>query len=207
MRARVTAAFGRKRLYHPIAHLVIPSLICLAAIAAALLTLDSVDGLEWLVVPATYVFANASEWRIHRDLLHKRSRWFPLLYERHTLMHHRVFLERDMEITSVDEFGLVLIPPEAELLVVFATLPPALLIAATGAHDAARLFFATAVGFAVSYEWLHLAFHLPAKGPLGGVIATLRKHHAAHHDPAHMNANYNVTVPLWDWVRGTTLRR
>ena len=207
MRMRVSAAFGRLRFYHPVAHLLVPTLIGLAAMGAALVTLDSVDGWEWAVPPAMYVFSNAAEWRIHRDLLHRRSRWIPWLYDRHTLMHHRVFPERDMEILGVHEFGLVLLPPEATILLVFVTLPPALLIAWAGAHDAARLFFATAVAYVLSYEWLHLAFHLPTQGPFGGVIARLRRHHATHHDPAHMNRNYNVTVPLWDAVRGTTLRR
>jgi sterol desaturase/sphingolipid hydroxylase (fatty acid hydroxylase superfamily) len=206
MRTKVAAAFGRLRFYHPVAHLAVPSLIGLAAMIAALATLDSVDGWEWAVPPAMYVFSNAAEWRIHRDLLHKRNAWIPWLYERHTLMHHRVFPERDMEIKGVHEFGLVLLPPEATVLLVFVTLPPAVLIALAGAPDAARLFFATAVFYVLSYEWLHLAFHLPTRGPLGGVIATLRRHHAKHHDPAHMSVNYNVTVPLWDVVRGTLHR-
>jgi sterol desaturase/sphingolipid hydroxylase (fatty acid hydroxylase superfamily) len=35
-------------------------------------------------------------------------------------------------------------------------------------------------------------------------VRILRRHHAIHHDPRLMQRyNFNVTVPLWDWVRGT----
>lgn len=203
LRDKVSAAFGRLRFYHPLAHLLVPSAFGLGLIAWALAGLSSVSASELLVIPCTYVFANAFEWRVHRDLLHKRSRLIPLLYERHTLMHHRVFLEHDMEIRGLRELGLVLIPPEAEVGVVLAALGPAAVAYAIGGEDAGRLCLATAIAYALSYEWLHLLFHLPATGPLGAVIARLRRHHARHHDPAHMAENLNVTVPLWDLVRGT----
>jgi sterol desaturase/sphingolipid hydroxylase (fatty acid hydroxylase superfamily) len=58
----------------------------------------------------------------------------------------------------------------------------------------------------LSYEWLHLAYHLPPDGRIGRLraVAVLRRHHATHHATHLMNRwNFNVTVPLWDWVRGT----
>ena len=67
---------------------------------------------------------------------------------------------------------------------------------------------ATAIGYAVSYEWLHLSYHLPHDHPVGRsrLIRALRRHHAIHHDPRLMQRwNLNVTVPLWDVVMGTTV--
>ena len=35
----------------------------------------------------------------------------------------------------------------------------------------------------------------------------LRRHHALHHDPKLMQKwNFNVSLPLWDLVRGTIAR-
>lgn len=206
LRTKVAAAVGRLRFYHPIAHLLVPSALGAGLVAWALAGLQQVTALELTVIPATYVFANAFEWWVHRNFLHRPSKLVPFLYERHALMHHRVFLEDDMEITSLNEMGLVLIPPEAEVGVVLAALGPAAVAYAIGGPDVARLCLATAIGYALSYEWLHLLFHLPARGPLGDVVARLRRHHARHHHPAHMTHNLNVTVPLWDYVRGTVRR-
>jgi sterol desaturase/sphingolipid hydroxylase (fatty acid hydroxylase superfamily) len=65
------------------------------------------------------------------------------------------------------------------------------------------------MGYSVSYEWLHLSYHLPRESGIGrrGVIQRLRRHHAIHHDPRLMQRwNFNVTIPFWDWVRGTIVR-
>ena len=63
--------------------------------------------------------------------------------------------------------------------------------------------------YVVSYEWMHLAWHLPEDTFIGslGLVRGLRQHHAVHHDPRLMQKwNFNVTVPLWDLVRRTRFR-
>jgi len=58
----------------------------------------------------------------------------------------------------------------------------------------------------VSYEWLHLSYHLPHDHLVGRsrIIRALRRHHTIHHDPRLMQRwNLNVTVPLWDVVMRT----
>lgn len=195
--------------YRPWLHLLGPSSVALALALYAFATLEDVQGLEWLVIPATYLLANAAEWRIHRDLLHRRSRLFPWLYERHTLMHHHVFVQWDLSVRSRAEWGLVLIPPMAVVLLCVATLPLGAAIAALGAPDAARLFLITSVAYVISYEWLHLSYHLPEDSRVGSsrLVRWLRRHHAIHHHPSHMGTtNFNVTVPLWDTLRRTTRR-
>jgi sterol desaturase/sphingolipid hydroxylase (fatty acid hydroxylase superfamily) len=203
LRARELAALPRW--YQPWAHLLGPTAFGVAGMAWALATLGPV-GVELLVIPAAWVLANAAEWRIHRDLLHKRHPLIPWLYDRHTLMHHRVYVEDDMAIRSSREFGLVLIPPVAEvLLVVAASLPP-LALMALGYPDAGRLWLLTNVGYVLSYEWLHLLWHVPPHTWLGSrpVVRRLARLHASHHHPKRMmRANFNVTLPMWDAVRGT----
>jgi len=61
----------------------------------------------------------------------------------------------------------------------------------------------------LSYEWLHLSYHLPPESRVGRLrpIRALCRHHALHHDPRLMQRwNFNVTVPFWDWVMRTTYK-
>ena len=72
----------------------------------------------------------------------------------------------------------------------------------------ACLYVATAIGYAVSYEWLHFSYHLPHDHPVARnpIILRMARHHAIHHDPRIMQRyNMNVTVPLMDHVMGTTV--
>ena len=65
------------------------------------------------------------------------------------------------------------------------------------------------MAYVLSYEWLHLAYHLPPDSFVGRLppIRFLRRHHATHHDPRlMMRWNFNITIPLWDLVRGTYRR-
>ena len=58
----------------------------------------------------------------------------------------------------------------------------------------------------VSYEVLHLCYHAPKNSFIGRrkIIGVLRTHHARHHDPRLMQRyNFNVTVPIFDWIMGT----
>src|SRR5688572_14131011 len=103
LREQEAEALGR--FYNPWVHLVAPSAAGLAVAAWALATLDRVEGWEWAVPLVAWVVANATEWRIHRDLLHRPDPRFRWLYERHTLMHHRVFVEWDLELRSPRELG------------------------------------------------------------------------------------------------------
>ena len=78
--------------------------------------------------------------------------------------------------------------------------PAGLLLRALAGTNVAALFVATAMGYFLGYEWLHLAYHLGHGGPL-------RRHHAAHHDPAQMGRyNFNITFPVCDLLFGTALR-
>ena len=65
---------------------------------------------------------------------------------------------------------------------------------------------ATSGAYMATYELSHLAYHLPEDHPIGKhpLVRFMRKHHAVHHDPRVMQRkNFNVTLPLWDWLMGT----
>jgi len=195
--------------YVPLAHLCGPSAVGFALITACAWLLRDVRAWQLLALPLSFVVLNRGEWHIHKYLLHRRTRFFEILYDRHTPMHHRIFITEDMAIRSPREFRLVLIPGFGVVLAFLSTLAPAAALFVLGWRNIACLWTMTAVGYVMSYEWLHLAYHLPATSFVGGLalVRVLRRHHAVHHHPALMQKwNFNVTIPLWDWVRGTIFR-
>ena len=115
-----------------------------------------------------------------------------------------------MAIRSTREFKLVLIPAAGVLGIVLITAPFAFAFGRLASANAGWLFLVTAASMMVSYEVLHLSYHLSPKGFIGGswLISTLRRHHARHHDPRLMQRwNFNVTLPLFDWIFGTIHHR
>ena len=194
------------RWYSPWGHLAVTSVFGLGMVVASLVLLRDVTLDAWLTVPVAFVLANATEWWAHKHLLHHRSPLAPVLYDRHTPVHHLIYLEGDMAMASWKEMRLVLIPAYGIMLVALGTGPVAALLWWLGWPNVGLLWLATTVGYVVLYEWLHLCYHLPAGHLLGrlGLIRRLARHHATHHDPRKMQRyNFNVTVPLWDLVRGT----
>jgi hypothetical protein len=203
---REEALSSLPRSYSPLFHLLFPSAVGLSLAVVGLSVLRAPTWLDWLTVPAVWVVSNAVEWRAHKDVLHVRRWGLATLFERHTPMHHRVFTTEDMAIRSRREFELVLIPPWGILLIAVAVGPGAFALWSAGHRNVAGLFLATTMLYVVSYEWLHLSYHLPPDSRVGrlAVVQRLKRHHATHHDPSLMQRwNFNVTLPLWDWVRGT----
>lgn len=191
--------------YSPFLHLVVPSILALGAVDAAL---SLVRGMRWWQAALVPVFAavlNALEWHAHRGLLHRHVRPLQGLY-RHHLQHHALHVRGDPAMRDPREIKVVLLPAAAILAFFAVALPVALLFLLAGQRNLALLWAATSVGYLMVYEWLHLGWHLPEDGIAARlpVLRTLRRLHEVHHDPRLMHrCNLNVTVPLWDWLRGT----
>jgi small neutral amino acid transporter SnatA (MarC family) len=195
--------------YNPMVHLAIPALIGLGVFVTALVRLQTnqLRPIELLTIPVTLFAAFGFEWRAHKSILHRRLPLLGLLYKRHELAHHVIFTDRDMTMRSKREWWFVLMPPYA-IVLVFLTLvlPLAFVIERYVTTNVAMLVTATSMVFFLSYEWLHLAYHLPMDHPVSriGLIAKLREHHRRHHEPRLMKRwNFNVTVPVFDWLYGT----
>ncbi|MBX3234336.1 MAG: sterol desaturase family protein [Labilithrix sp.] len=194
--------------YSPYAHLAATTGIGLAVLVVSLagVARATFAWTDLLVIPIVVLFANFFEWAVHRDVLHKRRWPVEVIYDRHTPMHHMVYVEEDMALRSVREFRLVLIPAAGVAGIVAAAAPAAFVVAHFWSAAAGWLFLLSASLFMVSYEVLHLCYHAPKDSFIGRLrlIARLRAHHARHHDPRVMQRyNFNVTVPLFDWIMGT----
>lgn len=195
--------------YQPWLHLLFPSLVGLGVMAAALTQLRDLRLSDFWIVPFMLLASNAVEWRIHKDVLHRRRPLLEELYDRHTPVHHRLYVTEDMAMRSRKEFRLVLLPAYGIVILLGAVLPLTALIWHYGRHNVALLFISTCAFYTLSYEWLHLSYHLPAESWIGRrwLVRVLRQQHATHHAPELMSAwNFNVTVPLWDVLRGTLYR-
>ncbi len=194
------------RWYSPWLHLAGPGAAGVAIVVFALTRIHGLRAWELAIVPVFLLASNVIEWHAHRDLLHRRTRPLEMLYIRHTPQHHAVFVADDMFIREWRELKLVLLPAWGVLAILVAGLPVALLFLLVGAPNVAALWVASIVSYVLMYEWLHLAYHLPADGPIGRLRVTrwLRRHHQRHHAPQLMQRwNFNVTIPVWDHVRGT----
>jgi hypothetical protein len=192
--------------YSPALHMILPSLFGAAFLALALWGVRDLRAVELLVVPLTFLSGFGFEWRVHQILLHRRTPPFSTLYERHELSHHVIYTDDDLAMRSPREMWFILMPPYA-VPIVFATVVPfAVGLAWLATENAARLMVATSMIFFLTYEWLHLAYHQPPESRVGRTwpIPRLREVHRIHHDPRLMKRwNFNVTVPLFDWLHGT----
>ncbi len=195
------------RRYQGWAHFAFTSVGSLAVIGLALSRLSEVHPLEWLTVPASFLVANLAEYLGHRGPMHHRTKGLGLVYRRHTLQHHHFFTHEAMAYESSHDFRMVLFPPVLLLFFLGAIASPmGVLLFLIGSPNVGWLFVATAMGYFLTYEWLHFCHHLPAEHPLARLplMARLRAHHTAHHDPRRMGRyHFNITFPLGDWLFGT----
>src|SRR4051794_23208291 len=188
-------------------HFAFTSAVSLAIIGWAASGVRSATGLQWLTVPLTFLFANCGEYLGHKGTMHVPRRGLGLIYKRHTLQHHHFFTNEEMSYDHTRDFKMVLFPP---LMIVYFfglfALPVGALLWLFASPNVARLYVATAVGYFLTYEWLHFVYHLNPKSWIGRnpIIARMRRHHQTHHDLALMGKhNFNITFPICDLVFGT----
>jgi len=195
--------------YSPWFHLAIPAVSGLAVIAFALSRIEDLRAWQAAFVPLFLAFGNAVEWHAHKGLLHRRTWPLEVLYVRHTPQHHAIYVAEDMYIREWRELKFVLLPGYGVLAIVAVTSPITLAFWLLGQPNVAALWVVSTVFYLLTYEWFHLAYHMPADGTIGRLRVTqwLRRHHQRHHSPTLMQRwNFNVTVPFWDHVRGTVYR-
>jgi hypothetical protein len=192
--------------YRPWVHLAIPSVLGLGVAAVALASLRDLALIDLCAIPITLFASFGFEWRAHKDILHKKMPLLGLIYRRHELMHHVIYTYDDMSLRSPRELWLILMPAYAIVLVFLLVTPFAIVVALLAGKNAAMLMLATSMFFFLSYEWLHMAYHLPPETAIGRLrlVRVLREVHRRHHDPRLMKRwNFNVTVPVFDLIHGT----
>ncbi len=164
----------------------------------------------WFVVVA-YVAYNLGEWASHKYWCHKKTRLFKLFYQRHTGDHHTFFVDKAMEYEMVLDWRVVIFP--IYLLFVttaFLSVPGALVSYFLFGGSYGYLFFITMTSCYLAYEVLHFSYHLQRGSVLERIFRLipgwtyLRLFHTVHHNRDLMaEGNFNITLPLFDWILGT----
>lgn len=192
--------------YSPILHLSVTGGIGLAALIAGYVAIDAFHWPLLGVALTFFVLANLVEWLSHKYLLHRRQRFFEPLYDQHVPRHHVFYTEGNMAVGSRREWSFVLMPRRGVLGIALLAVPLAIAVAALFGPAYGWVAVMMIGSYASFYEVTHLIYHLPKSHPLQriGVIRWLSRHHARHHDPRLMRKwNFNVTVPIWDFLLGT----
>lgn len=164
----------------------------------------------WFVI-AVYVAYNWGEWASHRWWGHEKTKLFKFFYQRHTGDHHTFFVERAMEFESVMDWRVVIFP--IALLVataLLASIPGGLVSYYVLGGNYGYLFFITMTGCYLAYEVLHFSYHLQHGSLTERMFklipgwSYLRLFHTVHHNRTQMaEKNFNITLPLCDWMFGT----
>lgn len=170
--------------------------------------LHDVRPLEWLTVPLAIVFFNWGEYAVHKNFGHQKRRFGALFYKRHTGDHHSFFVEGRMLPEGARDYRVVFFP--AWLIVLFSAAMTAAwwTLSFVNANVGALFAFTLLAGY-LSYEIFHACEHLPPQHPLARLpgIRYMRRHHELHHRRELMQThNFNLTLPLMDWLLGTWYR-
>jgi hypothetical protein len=155
------------------------------------------------------VLASFFEWTLHRFFMHRPTAGWRYPFERHALIHHRIF-RADHSYHLVDEKDKRTIPMawwNGPVIIAVCQIP--FIVAAAisqkwgvlcGGAIACTVYFA-------AYEYLHWCMHLPRQRHVerSGIFFRLNGHHLLHH--RYMHKNFNVVLPLADLLLGTLLLR
>jgi len=162
-----------------------------------------------LGVVIAVVFASFVEWAVHRYVMHKPVWKFTYPFERHALVHHRIF-KADHTYHLIREEDKKTIPMawwNGPVLILIAAIPFAILswlARRWGIVCGALLGCGVYYG---AYEYMHWCMHLPRKRNIerSGIFFRLNGHHLLHH--RYMHKNFNVVFPLADFCLGTLILR
>lgn len=142
----------------------------------------------------------------HRHFMHRKSpfhKWFPEVYERHAILHHRRYYK--VFNHEPDDYGRTL----NIHIDILPSLPISLVLAAFGllvSWQCSSMILVAVLVHHVIWNIIHEEMH----DPKGWFFASWRlyrflaRYHWMHH--RYPGKNYNVVLPLADFVWGTYLK-
>jgi sterol desaturase/sphingolipid hydroxylase (fatty acid hydroxylase superfamily) len=115
--------------------------------------------------------------------------------------------QNNMEIKSYQELYFVLMPTYAIILAFIGIVPLVYLLGCLINWIVGLLFLITAMVFFLVYEWLHCIYHLPSNWKIKSnkIIQRLSLNHQKHHAPKGWRYNFNVTLPIFDYIMKTKI--
>jgi hypothetical protein len=173
--------------------------------------MTSIDFWTWAGIGAllSVVWSSLFEWVLHRYVMHRKVPGLEYSFERHATVHHRVF-KADNTYTLVREEDKRTVPMawwNGPALIVVSQIPFVIGALVTGSFGLLCGSLLAACAYYGAYEYLHWCMHVPGKRPVerSWIFFRLNGHHLLHH--RYMNRNFNVVLPLADFLLGTLLLR
>ena len=158
---------------------------------------------------AGIAYSSLFEWALHRYFMHRPTFNFRYPFERHALVHHRIF-RADHTYHLVRDADKKTIPMawwNAPVLICLGLIPFFLFARLTHYWGALAGGAVAMSAYYAAYEYIHWCMHLPRHRSVerSGIFFRLNGHHLLHH--RYMNRNFNVVLPLADLLLGTLLTR
>nr|WP_242485560.1 SRPBCC family protein [Pseudomonas sp. TH43] len=193
-------------MYNPWLHGAFVLLFGVLAMGAFWSSVQQVRPLEWLTVPLTLLLFNFGVYMVHRHLGHHKKTFAKMFYARHAGDHHSFFTPGHMTFDSARDWRVILFP--AWLIVIHTlviTLPLWWLFEQLNSNVAGLFGGCMVLGY-LAYEVFHAFEHLPPSNPLTRLpwIRQMRRLHELHHRRERMQErNFNIVLPLMDYLFGT----
>jgi hypothetical protein len=191
-------------------HLSLSILGALGLILFAITQIELRSHADLLFIPVAFLIANVVEYLAHRFLLHRPIKVLMVAFKEHTILHHSFFTHEAIEIESSQDFHRVLFSPYAVFFFIFIIGTPIFLTIAHFTHPSVGwISFIVGVSYYMFYEMVHTICHLHDAHWTFKIpgMRFIKSFHRSHHDPKLMrNYNFNVLIPVSDWIFGTFKR-
>jgi len=190
-------------------HVLVIYAIGLTAIYIYTQHINNVRWWEWLTIPVVVILCNMFEWFLHMRVMHRPIKITGLraIYVRHTLNHHQFFTDHEMRFHDDKDWRVTFFPPYAMVVFILLSTPGGLILGYLLSENVGWLVMCATTGVYLTYEFMHFCCHVDENAfvrycPL---VNTIRRHHTAHHnDRLMMEVNMNLTLPISDWLFGTS---
>jgi len=152
---------------------------------------------------ASVVLGSIIEWIVHKHFMHS-IRFLRTPHDRHAIMHHSErrapgkFFAKEEELKEYHLFETSFMP-----ILWLLHMPLFGLIYLVAGQWASVGVAAGTLFYVLGYEVLHWSIHCPDTFPFRNQrwFLFLTEHHRRHHNRS--DINYNVVLPLADWMFGT----
>lgn len=168
-----------------------------------------------LITASGIIYASVFEWTLHRFVMHRPIGGFRYPFEAHAGTHHRIFrADASYHFQGEGRKKITMAWWNGPVIVLIGIVPfvlSALTIFLYGWERGAWIIAGAGVfvsaGYFIAYEYFHWCMHMP-KGrwfETTWIFKRMNGHHILHH--RYMTKNFNVIVPIADYLFGTLITR
>lgn len=181
--------------------------VLLAITIYFLMQVNAPQALEFITFPIMLIIGSFTVWAFHKYPLHRRYKIFPYAYKKHTVEHHNFYTFKDLEISSFREIPYIMFGVLDVIGFALFFIPGVYFtVSSIFPDNVANMIVASCSGYFLIYEIFHTISHLPKEHFVLKVsyLRFMWNHHRIHHHQKYMHkVNFNIVLPLFDWIMGT----